>query len=342
MAGIGIVNNPRSRRNLVRPETAARLRLLLEGHGEVVDASTPEELALAVERFRRAGIDVLGVNGGDGTGHRVLTAFAAAWGPRPLPALLLLRGGAMNIVARANGVRGTPETVLRRHLVRALAGLPARTVERDLLRVEADGGPPLAGFLFGTGCVVAFLEAHERSPRPSAGRAAWLLARALGSVVVGGRFARALARREPLRALADGEEWPDAAYLAVLAGAVPEMGFGFRPFVRCDEQPGFFHAVGVTGSVARVAAALPALRLGRPWRRRVAIDAVARELLLETPAPLRFTVDGDLYRAERAVRVTSGPTVTVIVDEGRRREGLPLDGGHPATPAGVDRSDPAG
>lgn len=331
MAGIGIVNNLRSRRNLRRPETAARLRQLLDGHGEVVDASTPAELALAVERFRRGGIDVLGVNGGDGTGHRVLTAFASAWGPRPLPALLLLRGGAMNIVARAHGVRGAPEAVLRRHLVRATAGLPPRTVERDLLRVEADGGPPLHGFLFGTGCAVAFLEVYERSPRRSPARAAWLLARAVGSAIVGGRFARTLARREPLRVLADGEEWPDPAFLAVLAGAVPEMGFGFRPFARCDEQPGFFHAVGLTGSAARVAAALPAVRFGRPWRRRVAIDAVARELLLDPAGPLRFTVDGDLYRAERAVRISSGPTVTVIVDEG-----------HPATPARVDRPDHAG
>jgi diacylglycerol kinase family enzyme len=342
MARIGIVNNPRSRRNLLRPETAARLRLLLDGHGEVVDASTPEELALAVERLGRAGIDVLGVNGGDGTGHRVLTALAAAYGPRPLPALLLLRGGAMNTVARANGVRGSPEALLGRHLARALAGLPSRTVERDLLRVEADDRPPVHGFLFGTGCAVAFLEAYGRSPRPSAARAAWLLARALGSVLVGGRFARDLARRQPLRALADGEEWPDAAYLAVLAGAVPEMGFGFRPFARCDEQPGFFHAVGLTGSATRVAAALPAVRLGRPWRRRVAIDAVARELLLESPAALHFTVDGDLYRAERAMRISSGPTVSVIVDDARRRERRRRDGGDPATPARVDRPDPAG
>jgi diacylglycerol kinase family enzyme len=337
MARIGIVNNPRSRRNLRRPDTVARLRLLLGDHGEVVDTSTPEDLARAVERFQRAGIEVLGVNGGDGTGHRVLTAFAAAYGARPLPALLLLRGGAMNTVARGNGVRGTPEAVLRRHLARALAGLPSRTVERDLLRVQADGLRPLHGFLFGTGCAVAFLEAYGRSRRPSAARAAWLLARAVGSAAVGGPFARALARREPLRVLADGEEWPDPAYLAVLAGAVPELGLGFRPFARCDEQPGFFHSVGLTGSVARVAAALPAVRLGRPWRRSVAIDAVARDLLLEAPAPLRFTVDGDLYRAQRTVRVSCGPPVSVIVDDRR-----PTDGGHRATPARVDRPDPAG
>jgi diacylglycerol kinase family enzyme len=107
MAGIGILNNPRSRRNLLTPQTADRLRALVDGEGVVADAATLDELALAVDRFRTAGIDVLAVNGGDGTGHVALTALARAW-DGPLPALALLRGGAMNTVADAHKLRGTP------------------------------------------------------------------------------------------------------------------------------------------------------------------------------------------------------------------------------------------
>jgi diacylglycerol kinase family enzyme len=322
MPGIGIVNNPRSSRNLRRPETSERLRLLLGGHGEVIDAATPDELARAVERFRGAGIEVLGVNGGDGTGHRVLTAFAEAGGGAPLPRVALLRGGTMNVVAQSHGLRGSPEAILERILVRALAGLPQPFVERELIRVEADGGRPLYGFLFGTGSAVTFLEAYDAG-RPSPLRAVALVLRAAGSALVRGRFAASLARREALRVFADGEEWPDEDYLCVLAGAVPELGFGFRPFTRCSEQPGFFHAVGVTGSLPRAAAALPAVRLGRPWRRRVAIDAVARDLLIEPAAPLRFMVDGDLYRAERSLRLSTGPAVQILVEPRRRGSGSP-------------------
>src|SRR6266496_253379 len=50
MAGIGIVNNPLSRRNLRAPETARRLRALLDGEGEVADAATREELLRASRR----------------------------------------------------------------------------------------------------------------------------------------------------------------------------------------------------------------------------------------------------------------------------------------------------
>ncbi len=148
-------------------------------------------------------------------------------------------------------------------------------------------------------------------------QAAWLLARALGSALSGGTLARELARREVVRVVADGDEWPSAEWLAVLAGAVPGLGLGSRPFSRCDEQPGFFHAVGVTASPLRLAVALPSLWRGHPWRRNVALDAVACDLSLEPREPLRFTLDGDIYRAERALRVRAGPMLEVVVDPTR-------------------------
>jgi len=311
MAGIGIVSNPLARRNRRSPDTDQRLRALVDGEGELATAATVDELAPIVERFRSSRIDVLGVNGGDGTGHVVLTAFARAYGGAPLPTVALLRGGAMNTVADSHKLRGSPESILKALLERRRAGLPFQTVERDLLAVEAEGVPPRYGFLFGTGAVVTFLDEYYRTGRPTAAMAAALLLRAIGSALVGGRFAAALKARDFLRVTADGEEWPDEPYLAVIAGAVPEIGFGFTPFSRCDEQPGFFHAVGVTGSTVQVAAHLPQIWLGRPWRRSLAMDAVARELAVE--GPVRFTVDGDLYAAREWVRVRTGPPVRIIV-----------------------------
>ena len=311
MAGIGIVSNPLARRNRRAPEAGRRLRTLLDGEGEVADAATPDELARVVARFKSRRIDVLGVNGGDGTGHVVLTAFAEAYGDAPLPSVALLRGGAMNTVADAHKLRGSPESILRSLLERRRAGVPTRTVERDLLSVESDGERPRYGFLFGTGLVVTFLDAYYGTGHPSPLMAAALLARAIGSALVGGHFSATLTGRELLRVTADGDEWPDEPFLAVIAGAVPEIGFGFTPFARCDEQPGFFHAVGLTGSTLQVAAHLPQIWLGRPWKRTLAVDAVTRDLALE--GPLRFTVDGDLYQVRRSVRVRTGPLVRLIV-----------------------------
>jgi diacylglycerol kinase family enzyme len=312
MGGIGIVNNPRSRRNRSDPRIAGRLRAMLGDDGEVMDASTPGELARAVARFRAAEIDVLGVNGGDGTAHLVLTAFVRAYGRAPLPRLLLLRGGSMNTVSHGHGIRGRPERILREVLVQKRRGAPLRTIERDLLAVSADGAPPSYGFIFGTGAVVAFLEAYYATGRTSPTTAAALIVRAIASAIAGGPFAEALTRRQRLRVVTDGDEWPDVPYLALVAGATPDIGFGFKAFARCAEQPGSFHAVGLTAGLLPLALALPRIHRGAPWRRTLAQDEVARELVAEGNG-IRFTIDGDLYAARAEVRVTTGPGITLVL-----------------------------
>jgi diacylglycerol kinase family enzyme len=312
MGGIGIVNNPRSLRNRRRPEMGERLRALLGGEGEVIEASTPDELNRAVERFRAARIDLLGVGGGDGTTHMVLTAFARAYGAEPLPALLPLRCGAMNTVARGARIRGAPERLLRDALRRRAEGKPQRTVERDLLEVSPDAGLPSYGFIAGTGAVVTFLDAYFRGGDPSPAHGAWLVLRAFASAFAGGNFAGALSRRERLHVTSDGDSWPEDAFVSVLAGSTPEIGFGVKAFARCVEQPGFFHAVGLTGSIRQLAAALPGLRRGHPWRRRLALDEVARDLLIEGES-IRYTVDGDLYAARRSLRIRTGPALSIVL-----------------------------
>jgi hypothetical protein len=178
--------------------------------------------------------------------------------------------------------------------------------------VEADGGPPLYGFLFGTGAVVTFLEAFHRGRIRSPGAATLLLLRAIGSALRGGPFATALSRRERLRVETDGDPWPDDSYLTLLAGTTPDLGLGFRAFHRCGEQPGFFHAVGVTAQLLPLLLTLPRVRAGRPWRRRLALDELARELLAEGDGP-RFAVDGELYTARERLRVTTGPGISLVL-----------------------------
>lgn len=57
---------------------------------------------------------------------------------------------------------------------------------------------------------------------------------------------------------------------------------------------------------------LPRIHAGRPWRRRHALDELARELLAEGDRP-RFAVDGDLYQAAERLRVTTGPGISLVL-----------------------------
>jgi hypothetical protein len=57
---------------------------------------------------------------------------------------------------------------------------------------------------------------------------------------------------------------------------------------------------------------MPRIARGAPWRRRVAQDELARELVVEGEG-VGYTVDGDLYRAERSVRIETGPGLAIVL-----------------------------
>lgn len=63
--GIGVVLNPKSRRNLQDAGAATRLARTLGDHGVVRAARSIDELHLIATDFKRLGIDILGISGGD-------------------------------------------------------------------------------------------------------------------------------------------------------------------------------------------------------------------------------------------------------------------------------------
>ena len=159
MSGIGVVFNPRSRRNVRDPSAARRLADALGDHGVVREARSRDELHRIAEDFKALSIDVLGISGGDGTNHVTITGFLNVYGAHSLPQLAFLRGGTMNTVANSVGVRrGRPEGLLGR-LIRAYAQQairPLANVERRVMRVRGEGEQHY-GFTFGTGVVYGFL-----------------------------------------------------------------------------------------------------------------------------------------------------------------------------------------
>ena len=100
----------------------------LAKHHEIrhIETASLDDLPAAAESLFADGIELLGINGGDGTVHLTLTALLRAAAGRPLPALALLPGGTTSMSAR--GVNGGPVS-FNRALDALLSGmeLPALT-----------------------------------------------------------------------------------------------------------------------------------------------------------------------------------------------------------------------
>jgi diacylglycerol kinase (ATP) len=317
MSGIGVVFNPRSRRNLRDPSAATRLARTLGDHGVVREARSRDELHRIAEDFARLGIDILGISGGDGTNHVTITGFLDVYGARALPQLAFLRGGTMNTVANSVGIsKGKPEGLLG-HVIRAYAeraSRPLANVERHVMKI-GDARESHYGFLFGTGVVAGFLAEYYANGEPSPLVAAKTLLRAVGSTLVGGEMIQRMARPFLGSAtLEDGTTWPEREYLAVAAGTIDQIGLNFRPFRRYAERDGTFHALGIHCSPMAFVRDLPRIWRSEPMRDGRTYEAtVARMTVRAKDGNLRYMIDGDLHEKRGAVEVSVGPKVKIIV-----------------------------
>jgi diacylglycerol kinase (ATP) len=306
--GIGVITNPRSRVNKRDPGKMRQLGYLLGSHGAPYATKSLDDLYRAAEEFKAAGIDILGINGGDGTIHVTVTAFAQVYGDAPLPKIAILPGGTLNTIAAGVGIRGKPQDMLYEVIDRYHQGEELKVVERNVLQIGDK-----YGFIFGNGLIANFLEAYYATGRPSPIMGAKVLARAIGSALIRGKFIKRLFRRWVGQVTVDGETWARADFATVAAATVAEIGLGFAPFYRCEEKPGHFALLGIHAAPFGVILELPRIRRARPMRRDKCISQVARRVVMASDEPFSYTIDGDLYSGARELVLATGPRLQLVV-----------------------------
>lgn len=262
-----------------------------------------DDIAAALTDFARAGIDVLAIDGGDGTIRDVLTRLPAAFGAR-LPALALLPSGKTNLIARDVGSFGSGVKGVTR-LLRAWRQNTCIAHERAML--EADRGadwPLVRGMFFGAG-IFAFATRMA---------AVWTFGRGIKqNAGVALTIARVVWRhwcgRDPGVTMAIPSEAAPAPQFVVLATTLQRLMLGFWPFPRSGE-----------GDLKWLAVAAPSPHLlgalWAAWRGRLVPkpgyrggQTMALGLYLTTD----FVVDGEIYPpGPEGVILRAGPTVRFL------------------------------
>ena len=310
MSGIGIISNPKSKQNRKHPERMRNLAYLVGTKGEAKETRSFDDLYRVVEDFHRAQIDIIGINGGDGSLHVVVTAFAKVYRDSPLPKFAILRGGTLNTIAAGLGIKGTPQSILSMLVEKFHANEDFVTK-----RVKTVGAGDKFGFLFGNGIIYNFLDAYYSTGHPSPATGAQILAQGLASVAVNGPFSKKLMSRVKAHVTADGERWAQEDYLTIAAAGVPQIGLGFTPWYRYDEDPERLHVLGIHCSAAGFATQLPNVFRAKPMRRDLVIDRLAKEIIIESEEKPGYMFDGDLYPdGEERLVVTCGPSLDIIIE----------------------------
>lgn len=317
MAEIGIVHNPNARKNRGDPEKPGRLSEILGSLGIVRETKTDEDITEVAKEYLRRGITILGINGGDGTQHKVISRFINVYRDKALPAVFHLRGGTMNTIANSLGVlRGSTERILKRIVEKYRSNDRIRTIEREVMEIRRNPGPPAEehqyGFIFGAGFVASFLRAYYEGGDTGPMKAVKVIYRALASAVTGTEYVKKLV--EPLQAVvtADAVELPGKKYTVILASTIRDVGLGFKAAYRAGEKEGHFHCVAGDPSAWTIIRKIPTIFRGRPTRTPSIHDALVRTMTIRAANELFYTVDGELFTTPSPLTVAMGPRLKMI------------------------------
>jgi hypothetical protein len=263
---IGVLNNLRAGRSDSR---VAHVLRVLDRHPEVYHLETQSGAAVpgALELMAKEKVELLVVNGGDGTLQRVLTEILTPKERTWLPLLAPIRGGRTNMTALDLGAKRRPERGLAGLLRASSAGrIEERIVERPVLRVSIDAttGPHFGMFL-GVGMLYRAIQLTHRMFPP--GRAQGVLG---AGIVTGGLLARVVMGRQHEGVLVpDRIQFrcdDDAPFtkecLLVMATTLDRLFLGMRPFWGREPAPMRFTAIG--GQAANLRRNAWGILRGRP------------------------------------------------------------------------------
>jgi hypothetical protein len=314
---IGILNNLRAGRS--SPEVR-RILTLLRDYPHVIHEETTSIRAVpeALTSLARQNVDLLVINGGDGTLQHTLTQILTSDEFERIPMVAPLRGGRTNMSALDLGAHRSPTKGLRGLLEDVEAGrLARRMVDRPVLRVESLRDRQVHyGFFFGAGMIHrAITLTHESFPPGK-------IQGAFGAgVVTAGLILRASVKQlggvlvpDKAQIVLDGDLVPRGEFSLIIASSLQRLFLRINPF--WGEEKGPVRFTAVASGTRRLATVAPGILRGRP-RASVKSNDAFTSRNVET-AQLRidsgYTVDGEFIkpRSDEIIRITGDQRVSFV------------------------------
>lgn len=275
------------------------------------DVETPEDISAALADFAEKQVNIVAINGGDGTVQAVLTALFHHRPFETLPLLSILQSGTTSMTAGDVGMRGSRVTNLRTlfRWVYNGAGEPI-IVQRPVLRVQAPGDDVRYGMFFGAAGVYEGI-LYCRSNMHSKG-----LKGEIGPGLTFIRFLYAMTRKNsdlatsvPITVSLDDNPPQQFEGAVLLISTLKRLLFGFRPYWGSETGP--LHYTAVRARPRHLIRTLSAIVRGRKSRHVTPHNGYfshnAQQIRLNLGSG--FTLDGQLYR-------TGTPRDTIVVQNG--------------------------
>ena len=297
---MGVINNPLSggnRRGL------GPVREVLAIYPQVIhrEVQTPVDVASVLADFARHEVDIVAINGGDGTIQAALTVLYGQKLFETVPPLAVLRGGTTSMTAGDVGLKGSPAQGLRRLLTWTYEGEGKVTLlQRQVLRVEvAPHKEPLYGMFLGTASIYQGIQFfNTRLNRPGV-QGEW----APGLTILLFLLAVAFKGEDyvfpvPMTVSVDGKPPVERTWVLLMISGLERLFLGLRPYWGKEEGP--LRYTAVESRPKHLLRALPALIRGRTGRYGTPENGYFSHKIHRVRLTLDggFTLDGELFEAK--------------------------------------------
>lgn len=313
---IGVLVNPLSGGNrtgldAVRKAIAAYPR---ERH---CDVQTPQDVLAGLVEFARNDVNLVVINGGDGTVQAALTAIFHNQPFEKLPLLAVLQSGTTSMTARDVGFAGSPVKALEKILKWADCGAGDPVIlQRPVLQVRAPGHAPRYGMFFGTAGIYQGIQYFHRNVNSRG------LKGELGPGITIARFlwAASFGRSDfissvPITIALDDKPPRRLDCMLLLVSTLERLFLGLHPY--WGDEPGAMHYTALRTRPRHLLQTLPFIlrgrknRLARPENGYFSHNASQIRLNLDSG----FTLDGQLYtpaNSREPTVVQSGATTAFL------------------------------
>lgn len=343
---IGVITNPRSRKNRGRPNRAAELQRILGDCGEVHATRDVDSIKPILRDFLRRRARYWVADGGDGALHQMVRAGLELLEEEEfegvtLPLTVPTNGGTIDYVAHNVGIVGRAEEIIAALRGAVESGQSIEEVEVDSMLIEGvevteRGDEPFRTYGFASavaGIGQRFYDKYyadaDPNPRTILKVVGTTIAsmpislsplRALPGIPVHLRdYARDMFKPARCRVTLDGMILPHDDYAGVhIASMSINHGGVFRLFGRADE-PGLMHALVGSTTPLGIVANLPRMHLGMQLRGKNLVDRACREMTVEATGDelLAPIIDGESYRQLRKLSFRLGPRLRIPKVVGR-------------------------
>ncbi|MCZ6829458.1 MAG: diacylglycerol kinase family protein [Gammaproteobacteria bacterium] len=318
-ARIGLISNRNSGHNRDQFE---QIKQLVAGCKNVnhLETASSGDIPAALRQLVEQKIEVLAINGGDGTVSAILGHALEHTSFGKLPPVVVLPGGTANMNAGDIGARGKLLPAVRRfcHWAGSGGNLGGEQVQRSLMRVQIGAETSVHyGMFLGMGAVIqgteyAHQEIHSRGLRDDFSVALGVARTVWGLIRDDPRFSQTVAVNLRLN---DATDSHDYNALIIVVSSLQRLFLGMRPF--WGTGPGPLRLTLIMEHPHRFLRTFIAIARGKPNRHATTdngyISHNADRINISMQGSLNL--DGEILTSEPAagpITITASPMVTFI------------------------------